>query len=157
MGWVWWITGSKRKEDKIMQIASVGASSAVAGASGDGTVQINSSTSSKSDDFMKLLLAQLTHQNPMEPLKDNEMLSQYAQLNSVQELQSIHTVMNNVLQGSQVGYAASLIGKVAKINKSDGKQIEGVVTGVTISSDQIMVQIGKDQAPLANVVQIKGA
>jgi flagellar basal-body rod modification protein FlgD len=140
-----------------MQIASVGASSAVAGVTGDGTVQINSSTSSKSDDFMKLLLAQLTHQNPMEPLKDNEMLAQYAQLNSVQELQSIHTVMNNVLQGSQVGYAASLIGKVAKVNKADGKQIEGVVTGVTISSDQIMVQIGKDQAPLANVVQIKGA
>jgi flagellar basal-body rod modification protein FlgD len=106
--------------------------------------------------FMTLLMAQLTHQNPLEPLKDSEMLSQFAQLNSVQELGNIRTLMTQAASANQTGYAASLIGKSIKAALSDGTSLEGVVSGITIESGKVYVQVGKGQALLSDVVEIKG-
>ena len=37
-----------------------------------------------SSQFMQILLVQLTHQNPLEPIDNAEMMSQFSQLNSLQ-------------------------------------------------------------------------
>ncbi len=138
-----------------MPISSV--SGVAAAAAANVGIQSTASASQGSGDFMALLLAELTHQNPMEPLKDNEMMSQFASLNSVQELQSIRLMMGQMGQGSQIGYAASLIGKYATVNKLNGDQLKGEVTAVTIEAGKIMIQIGEEKAPLENVTVIKDA
>ena len=51
----------------------------------DGTAAQKTSANSAysslgSAQFMQILMAQLTHQNPLEPMKDSEMMSQFAQL-----------------------------------------------------------------------------
>ena len=48
--------------------------------------------------FMTILLAQLTHQNPLEPMKENEMLGQMTQLNSLQQLQKINTTLEKLIK-----------------------------------------------------------
>jgi flagellar basal-body rod modification protein FlgD len=138
----------------MMPITSVSGVAAAAAAS-TSTVQGTASATKGNNDFMTLLLAELTHQNPMEPLKDNEMMSQYTSLNSVQELQSIRAMMTQMGQGSQIGYAASLIGKYATVNKTNGDQLKGEVTAVTIEAGKVMIQIGEEKAPLENVTVIK--
>ena len=142
-----------------MQISSsTYKAAATAASSTSGTVQGTASGSAgTSNDFMSILLAQMTHQNPMEPMKDSEMMSQYASLNTVQELKSIRSAITAMGQGSQIGYAASLIGKVATVNKTNGDQLNGLVKAVTIENGQILVQIGEEKAPLENVTIIKGA
>ena len=142
---------------QISAVSGVAAAAATAATSNSSGVQGTASASASSTDFMQMLLAQLTHQNPLEPMKDSEMMSQYASLNSVQELQNIRGMMTTISSGSQIGYAASLIGKTAKINKADGTQLDGIVKAVTVESGKVMVQIGEDKAPLENVVEIKGA
>ena len=142
---------------QISAISGVTAAATAAATSSSTTAQGTTSTTAGTNDFMKMLLAQLTHQNPLEPMKDSEMMTQYASLNTVQELQTIRGMMATVSQGSQIGYAASLIGKVAKVNKSDGSQMEGEVKAVTVESGKIMIQIGTEKAPIENVVEIQGA
>jgi flagellar basal-body rod modification protein FlgD len=105
--------------------------------------------------FMTLLMAQLTHQNPLEPLKDSEMLSQFAQLNSVQELTSIRTLMTQAASANQTGYAASLIGKSIRAGMSDGNTLQGVVSGITMEAGKVYVHVGNKQALLSDVVEIK--
>jgi flagellar basal-body rod modification protein FlgD len=136
-----------------MQINSV---SAVSMANSAPELQGVAGGEAGSNDFMLLLLAQMTHQNPLEPLKDSEMMSQYAQLNSVQQLQSINSALSQMMAFNQTSYAASLIGKVAKVAKDDGNTLEGEVSGVTVESGKIYIQIGEEKAPLSNVVEIKG-
>jgi len=109
-----------------------------------------------SNQFLTLLMVQLTHQNPLEPLKDSEMLSQFAQLNSVEELRNIRTLMNDTASANQTGYAASLIGKSITAGLSNGKALEGVVTSVTIEAGVVYVHVGEEQALLSDVVEIKG-
>jgi flagellar basal-body rod modification protein FlgD len=106
--------------------------------------------------FMQILLAQLTHQNPLEPMDNNEMSSQFAQLNSLQELRDIHAAMDKVSVSNQTGYLASLIGKTVKANRADGKPIEGVVEGVVTADDHPQLLIGSETVDLSEVLEIKG-
>ena len=62
-------------------------------------------------DFMKVLIAQLQNQNPLEPLDNNEMASQMAQFSQLQQLESMNTNFAEVLATTRRTYANSLIGK----------------------------------------------
>src|SRR5512140_1616688 len=101
-----------------------------------------------SNQFMQILMAQLTHQNPLEPMDNAEMMSQFSQLNSLQELREIHTGMDNLSASNQVIYLSSLIGKTVKVNRTDGEVVEGVVEGVVIEKDNPQLRIGNEEYPL---------
>ncbi len=109
-----------------------------------------------SDQFMQILLAELTHQNPLEPMDNAEMMSQFSQLNSLQELREIHTGMDKVSASNQVMYLASLIGKTVKVTRTDGKAIQGVVEGVITEKDKPQLRIGDEEYPLDDVIEIEG-
>ncbi len=123
------------------------------------TAKTSSSTASAldSNQFMQILMAQLTHQNPLEPMDSNEMMSQFSQLNSLQELKDIHTAMDKVSASNQTTYLTSLIGKMVKATRSDGKIVEGVVDGVSVDQDVPQILIGDETVDLTNVLEIKGA
>lgn len=108
-----------------------------------------------SSQFMQILLAQLTHQNPLEPMDNAEMMSQFSQLNSLQELRGINTSMETVSATSQTAYLSSLIGRTVKASRADGKIIEGVVEGVVTEVDNPQVLIGDERVDLINVLEIK--
>jgi len=55
-----------------------------------------------SSEFMMILLTQLRHQNPLEPMDDRELISQMTQLNSLEELKKINTTLEKVVQMFQM-------------------------------------------------------
>ena len=70
-----------------------------------------SSASNLQLDYMELLVAQLKHQNPFEPLNNNEMATQLAQFSQLQQLESMNSNFAKVLETTELNYANSLIGK----------------------------------------------
>jgi flagellar basal-body rod modification protein FlgD len=108
-----------------------------------------------SDQFMQILLSQLTHQNPLEPMDNAEMMTQFSQLNSLQELREIHTSMDKVSASNQVIYLASLIGKTVKVNRTDGNVLEGVVEEVFPEKDNPQLRVGDQKVPLEDVIEVK--
>jgi flagellar basal-body rod modification protein FlgD len=109
-----------------------------------------------SSQFMQLLLAQLTHQNPLEPMSNSEMMSQFSQLNSLQELRDIHTSMDVTSASNQTSYMASLIGKTVKVNQADGNILEGVVDGAILEKGNLQLRIGDQTVALSDVLEIDG-
>jgi flagellar basal-body rod modification protein FlgD len=134
---------------EVSGISSAQPSASRVGASG--------SVALDSNQFMQILMAQLTHQNPLEPMDSNEMMSQFSQLNSLQELRDIHTAMDKVSVSNQTNYLASLIGKMVKASRPDGEVLEGVVDGVIADSDSPQVLIGSEAVDLSDVLEIRGA
>lgn len=61
-------------------------------------------------DYMKLLVAQLQNQNPLEPLDNQEMASQLAQFSQLQQLESMNSSFARALASVERSYATSLMG-----------------------------------------------
>ncbi len=72
-----------------------------------------SRTASDKDMFLKLLVAQLSHQDPLNPVEDKEFVAQLAQFTSVEELQNINKgieSMNTSFNKQQIVNAAAFLG-----------------------------------------------
>jgi flagellar hook assembly protein FlgD len=60
-------------------------------------------------DYMKLLVTQLQNQNPLEPLNNNEMASQLAQLSQLGQIETLNASFAAVMANTERSYANSLI------------------------------------------------
>ena len=70
------------------------------------------------DDFLKLLLVELQHQDPTSPMDSDKILSQTSQLATLESANNTNTALANLtkqLEQSVNSNAASLIGKMASI------------------------------------------
>lgn len=75
--------------------------------------------------FLKLLVTQLSKQDPTNPMNDREFISQMAQFSSLEQMNNVANSMNK-LRGSQ---ANSLIGKMVQGKDFvTDKPIQGIVT-----------------------------
>lgn len=92
--------------------------------------------------FMQLLVAQLRAQDPSSPMDTNAMMTQTAQLASMEQL----TTMSNLSQESfslQMRVAASaLIGKEVGYVDSDGTVKKGIASAVSFADAVPTVTIG---------------
>jgi flagellar basal-body rod modification protein FlgD len=79
-------------------------------------------------DFLKLLVTQMSSQDPLNPESDTDFAAQLAQFSALQATQTMATE----LQGIQ---ADSLIGQTVTVTPSSGAgQVSGVVSAVQVSS-----------------------
>ena len=82
------------------------------------------------DDFLKLLLTQLSHQDPTSPMDNNEFIAQMAQFSSLEQMHNMANgfeKMTNMMNNSD---AVSTLGKTVDIELGADK-ITGVVESVT--------------------------
>lgn len=102
------------------------------------------------DDFMKLMIAQLKYQDPMNPQSGAEYASQLAQFSSLEQLtnmnSSLETSINANLQLSQSvnnTMTAALIGKEVKLGVSSIKynKEESVKIGFNLASEASTVSV----------------
>ena len=85
-------------------------------------------------DYMKLLIAQLQNQNPLEPLDNNEMASQLAQFSGLSQLESMNSSFADVLVMAERTYANSLLGKTVTFYAEDEAAGEFVKMTGTVES-----------------------
>ena len=134
--------------------ASSGAAYANAASSSGGTDSLDSSGTGStfgitSDDFMKLFLAQLTNQDPGNPVDNSQFLDQMAQMTMVSTLQAVQ----KSLSGSQLAECSNMIGKSVTGLDVDGKAVNGVVDRVIQSTDAGIVLMVGSQAIQPDKVQ----
>lgn len=113
-----------------------------------------SSSTDTNDQFMSLLLAQLTNQNPLEPMDDTEMVNQMVQMNSLTELQKISKALAAMTQTNQFVSATSLIDKTVTYLNKDSEAITGTVSGVFMSDSTVFVKVGDDNVALDSLISV---
>lgn len=70
--------------------------------------------------FLKLLVAQLSNQDPLNPVEDKEFIAQLAQFTSLEELQNINSSVQQVVQSTEQGQLVNATNLVGKRVLSDG-------------------------------------
>lgn len=82
------------------------------------------------DDFLKLLMAQMTHQDPTEPMDNSQFIAQMAQFTSLEQMYNVANGFNKMAQVMQSSEAAGTLGKVVDLDV-EGEKVTGVVEGFT--------------------------
>lgn len=86
------------------------------------------------DQFLKLLITQLRHQDPINPVEDKEFIAQLAQFSSLEQMQNLNTNLSDMMFAQQkltaLGQATQMIGKEVELLTKEGENLFGKVTGV---------------------------
>lgn len=82
------------------------------------------------DDFLKLLITQLSNQDPTNPMEDTEFISQMAQFSSLEQMTNMSNSFSKMANFLNSQEAAATIGKTVELNVGDTTTV-GVVEGAT--------------------------
>jgi flagellar basal-body rod modification protein FlgD len=102
-------------------------------------------------DFLKLLMAQMKNQNPMEPQNGTEFMTQIAQFSQLDATNQLNSSFNNLIALQGLTQSASLIGKTVSYATTNGSTAKGAVTSVASNGGKIQLMIGGAGIDLSQV------
>jgi len=82
------------------------------------------------EDFLKILLTQLAHQDPTAPMEDKEFIAQMAQFSSLEQMTNMAADFSKMARMLRVTEASGALGKKVDVNLED-ETIQGVVQAIT--------------------------
>lgn len=116
--------------------SSVGASGGASGAS-----SVGGGFNLKAEDFIKMMITQLQHQDPMEPAKNAELLAQMSQIGQLQSATTLQGSLESMTLQSNLSSAGNMIGKHVAGLDGDGAPIDGLVTSVRVEGNDVWLEL----------------
>ncbi|MCX5827424.1 MAG: hypothetical protein NTV58_05400 [Deltaproteobacteria bacterium] len=111
------------------------------------------------EDFLKMLVAQLKNQDPLNPMSGTDFATQLAQFSSLEQLTNLNQGITNLglYQSSQANLqAVNLIGKEVTVGKGNGFVADGSPVNLyyDLSADakEVQINIYDEQGVLADTV-----
>ncbi len=109
-------------------------------------------------DFLQLLAAQLSAQDPMKPMDDTEFISQMANFSSLQQMQTLNQSFTAYTAAQETYSAPEYLGKnVTVTDPVTGKPVTGVPTSVNTSSAGTTLTIDGSNFPLSAITSVSVA
>jgi flagellar basal-body rod modification protein FlgD len=121
---------------------------------------INSATSQtlSEQDFLNLLVTQMTSQDPLNPMTNQDMLSQMVQFGTLQGNTALQSTLAGMRSGQAFSDANSLLGKQVNLQTdSKGNTTQGVVSGVDLSSSTPQIIVNGQSYNLNQVLTVAPA
>lgn len=84
------------------------------------------------EDFLKILLTQLTYQDPLKPMDNKEFMAQMAQFTSLEQTQQLNTNIETLITNQAALQSVGLIGRAVDITTASGN-LTGKVTALSLS------------------------
>lgn len=106
------------------------------------------------DDFLKLLITQVQHQDPMNPSSDTDFIAQMAQFSALEQMQNLNNSFSYSMGFSMMGKYIS-----AEITDEDGEvtQVTGKVESVRMSAGKVIAMVDGQEVPIEKITQVSDA
>lgn len=110
-----------------------------------------------SGDFMKVMFAELTRQDPLQPSQTKDLLEQISVIRSIESNLSLTDDLKKMVKQSEVTSAGNLVGQTVKGTTDNGQPVEGVVYSVSVSRDGVGLNLDSGlKVQMKNVTEIRG-
>jgi flagellar basal-body rod modification protein FlgD len=124
-----------------------------AGTSANTTPVLPQKTLGQSD-FLKLLVAQMTSQDPMNPQTNTDFVAQMAQFSALQASQTMEGDLSTLNSQQQFTQAATLLGRTVQVQTGTNTTAQGVVSGVQMVGGTPQLVIGGQLYDLSQVLSV---
>ena len=94
------------------------------------------------DQFLKLFVAQLQHQDPMNPMQDSEFMGQMASFSTLEQVSNLAAANERIANSLQSTNAIGLIGRTVTYVDETGAVKTGTVEKVTQSDGSPVLTVG---------------
>ena len=102
------------------------------------------------DAFLKLLIAELSNQDPTNPVEDREFISQMATFSSLEQMQNMNKTLESMSEANKFS-AVSYIGKAIAFTNDDGEQVPALVNAVWFENGKTILDTTEGDVPLEKV------
>jgi flagellar basal-body rod modification protein FlgD len=111
-----------------------------------------------SEDFVKIMISELSHQDPLAPNDSKAILEQISSIRAIESDLSLQDALGSLVQQSQFASAGGLIGKSVVGRLTDGAVVQGLVHSVSNSKEGPSVNLtGGWNVGMADILQIAEA
>ncbi len=107
-----------------------------------------------SNDFLKMMVAELQNQDPLNPADNSDLINQISQIRAISANDKLATTLESVAMGQSFATASSLIGKTVSGLSDAGEKISGKVDRVTIENGEPKIYVGTSIVQWKNITGI---
>lgn len=100
------------------------------------------------EDFMKIMITELTHQDPLDPMSNQDLVNQMSTLQQMQASQQMSSSFENlmsrydeVLLGQAIASSSGLIGELVSGVSTAGDATIGTVLGVSVIDGSVVLEL----------------
>ncbi len=106
------------------------------------------------NEFLNLLVAQMQHQDPLDPVDNKEMIAQLAQFSALEQMQNLNTQTEKLRQSQAFNLYADMFGNFTALVLKSGEVVEGTPAGINWRDGEAYIQMDSaTEVPLSEVVK----
>ena len=109
------------------------------------------------EDFLQLVMAQLTNQDPLNPQSDTQFIAQMAQFSSLEQAKSMQQDISKLQTDNQFMQANSMLGRAVSLQDGQGNLINGTVSAIQIQAGTPQIVVNGQAYDLSTVLSIAPA
>lgn len=106
------------------------------------------------NDFLKLLVAQMTQQDPLNPKSDIEMIPQMVSFTQLEQSKNMQSDIASLRSQQEILQANSLLGRTVEIQDESKARITGPVTAVQMEAGTPKLVVNGVSYRLADLIRI---
>jgi len=115
---------------------------AIGGVSGATTPnKMNQFANMATDDFIKIMITELTQQDPLKPSDTSAILEQVSSLRNIESQLSLQERLESLVLQNGVAAASGMIGKTVEGLDDGNNRVNGLVTSVRIQNDKTYLEL----------------
>ena len=107
------------------------------------------------EQFMKLLAAEISNQDPLAPMDNTQFLQQLVAMEDLRASAAMTDGMGSFMNFFQLSIASQTIGKVVKGITADNQPIQGVVLKVKVEDGKVVLTTTAGTLPFGSVSEIE--
>lgn len=92
------------------------------------------------EDFLKILLTQLTYQDPLKPMDNQQFMAQMAQFTSLEQTQQLNGKIDTLITNQAALQSVGLIGRTVDV-LTNGSTLTGTVSSLSLSGTSPLLSV----------------
>ena len=107
------------------------------------------------DAFLRLLTIQLSHQDPLSPMKNTEFIAQMAQFTALEQMKNVSEAVGQLRDQNSRSTLLNLIGSEINYRRGEDAVRVGVVEKVVLLGDEAQLYANGERVAMSEVISVE--